>query len=124
MNNGQDNVQEGSQLLAGEEMEDTSLTTLMLRLPPHMGQDMLQKWLDMWAGHRKLYDFLIWFPGPMQTVVDATNMPNIHPGGFAYVNFRNSADAQRFRREHHQKQVPKALGDPVLWSADVGSIRQ
>lgn len=86
-----------------EKQDDHIATTLILRnLPQHFDQRFAQDWIDQ-QGFGGLYDFFLWFP--------AKQTSRLNSCGYAFVNFRSIADAQRFRRELHLMRIVGTEGD-------------
>jgi len=78
--------------------DQPNATTLILRnLPPGFDQASAQQWIDN-QGCAGQYDFFLWFP--------AKQTSRLNSCGYAFVNFRKSEDALRFRKEHHLVKIP------------------
>mmetsp|Transcript_103444 Transcript_103444/g.194587 ORF Transcript_103444/g.194587 Transcript_103444/m.194587 type:complete len:738 (+) Transcript_103444:153-2366(+) len=83
-------------------IDENSATTLILRnLPPHFDQAQTMAWVDD-KGFSGLYDFCLWFP--------AKATSRLNSCGYAFVNFRTSGHAKKFRQAAHLARIPPPEG--------------
>lgn len=85
--------------------DEANASTLILRnLPGHFDQQLTQAWIDN-RGFQGAYDFCLWFP--------AKATSRLNSCGYAFVNFRSAAQAQKFRKSTHLMRIPTPEGVEV-----------
>lgn len=80
---------------------ETRISSLLIQnLPRSFSQKATRDWVDS-HGYRDLYDMLMWFPAKQSSKQTESR---------AFINFRSTEHAKRFRREFHHTEMSSSPG--------------